>query len=352
MHLIITGGHLTPAVSLLEYLHGSNHRITFIGREQSSLEANFVTELGYQFIAFDAPKFNRYQTIRSLWRFPRLLPAFIKIHQLLLNLKPDVYLSFGGYLSIPIALACVLQHIPIVVHEQTAVAGLANEFVARFARAIALSYPMSRSYFPGKTTVVGNLLRAAIFNPPKTPPLGLPAVFPKPLLFITGGNQGSQVINHLVSSLYDRLAQDYFLVHQTGHQPAFSQPLPANLILKPHFTTLEMAWLFSQAHLVIARAGANTVTELIAFQIPSLLIPLPHTHHHEQEVHARLFTQAHGGLTLPQANLSAPALLQALAHLETTYPEAVLGLKSLRHYLNPQACRDLFNLIKRVIHET
>jgi UDP-N-acetylglucosamine--N-acetylmuramyl-(pentapeptide) pyrophosphoryl-undecaprenol N-acetylglucosamine transferase len=368
MKWILTGGHLTPAISLLQYLKSTGHQAVFIGRDHTgdklrakNHEELEVTGLGYPFVPFKTSKYNRYHPWRSLISLPLLVTAYQHALRVLESHRPDALITFGGYVSVPVALAALRLKIPIVIHEQTAVAGLANEFIGRFADVIALSYPMSRRYFPApKVHVTGNLLRQEIYDHQTVTPPWLAPPIRTPLIYITGGSQGSLAINQAVSPLYQELAKDYLVIHQTGQNSLagsyetmqFSwKKLPKEIqpkvIIKPHLSARETAWIFQNAHCVISRAGANTLSELIACNVPSILVPLEKTHHDEQGVHARLIRDAHGGYTLAQKHLSPKSLKAVIAEVSSAYPSLITGMRSLRQYINPYANRDLMALVQK-----
>jgi UDP-N-acetylglucosamine--N-acetylmuramyl-(pentapeptide) pyrophosphoryl-undecaprenol N-acetylglucosamine transferase len=370
MRLLIVGGHLTPALSLLQYLKLQSDSVIFVGRPQlqsssgsQSHEEAEVTKLGFRFIPFDAPKYNRYSVITSILGLPKLYSAYCHAVSLLKANNPDVVVGFGGNLAVPIALAAWQRKIPIVIHEQTTVSGLANQFIGRFASAIALSYPSSRRYFTRKNIVVtGNLLRQEIFQPRLSPPKFILKPLKRPLLYVTGGNQGSTAINQSIASVYSSLCQEFFVVHQTGSNQLIGSlnscqkvahllppSLQSQLILKPWFSVTETSWLLHQAYLVISRAGANTIAEIMTVGVPNILIPLPKTHLNEQTINAHLISQSGGGITLEQADLTPKRLLSSIHDLVTKYPSYLQGMRSLSPYVHPYAVRDFYALIQKTV---
>lgn len=370
MRILVSGGHLTPAIGFLQYLKTTGHEAVFIGRTRTnrhagsvSHEASAVELLGYAFLPLDSPKFNRYQPFRSCLRLPLLINTYRQAVKLVRSVNPDVFVGFGGYLSVPVAIAAYRAHIPVVIHEQTAAAGLANEFISRFATRIALSYPMSRRYFPpSKSVVVGNLLRQEMYAAALPQPDIIPSGIKKPILYITGGNQGSLTINRLIGPLYEQLLRNYFIIHQTGQindsgslnsMLEYAQKLPPalkkDLVIRPWFDHLQTAWIFKHAHVLVGRSGANTLSEIILFSLPSILLPLPRTHHDEQMVHARLLANCQGSRILTRYPPSPDEFLSTLNRLEIDYSLAVYGLKNLKTYLNPNAAKDLTDLVHHLV---
>jgi UDP-N-acetylglucosamine--N-acetylmuramyl-(pentapeptide) pyrophosphoryl-undecaprenol N-acetylglucosamine transferase len=234
-------------------------------------------------------------------------------------------LSFGGYVSAPIVVAAALSRLPIVIHEQTHHAGLANRLAAKFAVKICISWDDSQKFFPPeKTLLTGNPLRkeflsAQSLKPPHPAHAMIKKVLqnlPKgalittnrktPTIYITGGSAGAHGINVLIEGCLERLLTHYNVVHQTGDASEykdydrlklFAETLPeASQKRYTLFKFIEpenVADHLSEADLVISRSGINTVTELLFLGKPSILIPLPYGQHNEQQTNA-LFVKAQG----------------------------------------------------------
>jgi UDP-N-acetylglucosamine--N-acetylmuramyl-(pentapeptide) pyrophosphoryl-undecaprenol N-acetylglucosamine transferase len=296
MKIVVIGGHLSPALAVIEqlknedvYYFGRKH--TFEGDKAISLEHQEITKLGIPFYAINTArlqrKFTRH-TLPSLIKFPLGFSQSVKI---LRQIKPDVVLGFGGYVSLPVVLAAFFLKIPIVIHEQTLEAGVANKIEAKFARKVCLAWQSSEQYFPKqKIVITGNPLRSVVLNAkPFKEETGLPKIY------ITGGSSGSHAINVLVEKSLQELLEQFIVVHQVGDarkhadferlQAAASRldsKFSKNYHPQKFFSTEEVANNLSKANLVVGRAGLNTVTELIYFKTPAFLIPLPFSQRKEQ----------------------------------------------------------------------
>jgi len=305
MKVALVGGHFSPALSILEFLQHRGDTVvvlgrkkTFEGQEDISLEYRICEEKKVPFYEIRASRLQRKFTRHTI---PSLLKFFTGVHdayQALKKTKPDIVLSFGGYLSIPIAFSAKVLGIPLVIHEQTQHAGLANKIAAKIAEKVLVTFPSSEKYFPKKKTVVtGNPLRKEIFEIKKTQ-----KVTPgKKILYVTGGSSGSHFINELIESVLPELVQEFTVIHQIGDGQAFHdfdtldmvrnllpEEVRSDYIMKQFVYPDEIGWILAYADLVIARSGVNTVLELIALKKISLLIPLPHGQAGEQLANARL----------------------------------------------------------------
>ena len=332
--IVITGGHLTPALAVIdELLKGDDWEIFYIGRKYTaegdrnpSLESMVIQEKGLCFVPINfgrlQHKFTRY-TISAFLRIPfGFLQAFFH----LLRIKPNVVLSFGSYVGVPVVLAGWLLGIPIVIHEQTTVVGLGNKINSFFAKKICVSWPETLKQFPKeKTVLTGNPLRLDIF---KTNPKILSTLKfekDKPLILVTGGNQGSHRINIAIEGILERLLIKYHVFHQTGHLAGFGdferleekrnhlpKSLKDNYHLKKYVTGEEWGTLLERADLVVSRAGINTITELLVLGKPQLLIPIPWLPGDEQTKNAQMVEKIGLAEILSQDDLNPQNLFKKI----------------------------------------
>ncbi len=332
--IVITGGHLTPALAMIdELLKGDDWEIFYIGRKYTaegdktpSLESMVIQEKGIWFIPINfgrlQHKFTRY-TISAFLRIPfGFLQAFFH----LLRIKPNVVLSFGSYVGVPVVLAGWLLGIPIVIHEQTTVVGLGNKINSFFAKKICVSWPETLKQFPKeKTVLTGNPLRLDIF---KTNPKILSTLKfekDKPLILVTGGNQGSHRINVTIEGILEKLLVKYHVFHQTGHLAGFGdferleekrnhlpKSLKDNYHLKKYVSGEEWGTLLERADLVVSRAGINTITELLVLGKPQLLIPISWLPGDEQTKNAQMVEKIGLAEILSQDDLNSQNLFRKI----------------------------------------
>lgn len=329
--VVITGGVLTPALALIDELKTENiWEIFYFGRNTSmegskvlSSEAKIIPSLGVNFISFNPGRFQRQftrYTIPSLLRVPF---GFLKSFWELIKIKPQIIVSFGGYVSVPIVIAGWLLRIPVITHEQTVVFGLSSKINAFFATKIAVSFPQSLKYFPkGKTVFTGNPVRKQIFI--KKQPSWFDNNIKKPLVYITGGNQGALIINIKVAEIIESLLDDYIIIHQTG-EAHFQEILEKknllpkekqeNYFVRPYIDNDEIGWVLNCADLVISRSGANTICELALLGKPSILIPIPWTYQNEQYQNALMLKDAGTAQIISQKELSGEILLKTIKEM-------------------------------------
>ncbi|MBW7956208.1 UDP-N-acetylglucosamine--N-acetylmuramyl-(pentapeptide) pyrophosphoryl-undecaprenol N-acetylglucosamine transferase [Patescibacteria group bacterium] len=373
MKVLISGGHLTPALAVIDYArqHFPDDQFIFAGRiysqptlKQRSWEKQEVSKRGVTFVPFNAPKLDG----QPVWKLPLtfidLLAAIHRSRQLLAKYKPDLFFSFGGFLGLPFAIAAKTMGIPVLTHEQTRTGGVANQWISKFATAVAISFPESEKYFPAKKVrFTGNPLRQSLFTAKPKTPAWLPSAMPtKPLLYITGGNQGSQCINILVQEALPSLLEDWWIIHQCGSPTNLMnykkslEKTRSNLpIAQQHLyfvrewvTEEELSWIYQHASSVLTRSGANTVSELIAVGLPALFIPLPQAHHDEQRLNAEVMADAGAGLILSQREASAETLIDALKIMKKKHKALKRHAVSLQEAIPENPTAKLYELAQSV----
>ena len=323
MRITIVGGHLSPALAVIENLP-KDTEVLFIGRKYVfegdktlSLEYRTINKQKIPFAEISTGrwqrKFTRF-TIASLFKIPY---GFIQSFIILRKFKPDVFLGFGGYLSLPLGLAAFILRIPIVIHEQTLEAGITNRILSIFAKKICISWETSFKYFPkDKTVFTGNPIRKfSLSSRLKWRDLSQQTLLKEiprqarndtPVIYITGGSSGSHFINTLVEGCIRQLLEKFNVFHQTGDAQKyhdfdrlqnFRESLPFALKARYAITKFvepeNIGSVIKVADLVVSRAGINTITELIFFKKPSLLIPIPFSQRNEQVKNA-LFLKSLG----------------------------------------------------------
>lgn len=350
--IVLTGAHLTPALAVAKVFAAQNWQIYYFGRDR---DKNHLQGTGINFHQIDAGKFSRHQPLSLLWLFLKLPLATIKSIKLLKAAKPKAVLSFGGHNALPVCLAAWLLRLPLIIHEQTFVIGFTNRLTALFADKVAISWPNTRGFSQSaKLVLTGNPIRQSLINLTRRPnPVS-------PILYITGGHQGSAVINQAVTAILPELLSRFKIYHQFGlnqnqvtweKQRQFKKKLPKKLQakyqLKRWFKETELADILATCQMVIGRAGANTATELALLQIPSLLIPLPIARSQEQLLNAQFLQSLGLSIILPQTELSSSTLKSQINKALKTLP--LSPVRSLPAILKQQAASNLYQLVTSTI---
>ncbi len=371
MKIALSGGHLTPALAFLDYLKETNspHTCIFFGRTQAqtrtgqpSHEADEVAAREVPFIEVSAGKFTSAAPWDILIMFLKNCKAYFSALYTLSQEKPDIYLSFGSYLAVPIGFAAWTLGIPVVTHEQTRSIGFATKALSPIAQKIFLSFPESKVLVPKRLAqVTGNLLRSSLHNQVDTAPTWYKNPANLPVVYITGGSQGSEVINTCTALLVPKLTKDWVVIHQCGSsskQRSYSAELAqvrsslprsqqSRYSIQEWISAEELGWLYTTATLVVGRSGANTVQELATFAEPSILIPLPFSHNNEQFLNAQWLHEAGGAEVIEQKDLTPELLLEKIQLIASKHKAYRRRLSTLE--LPQQAAEKVLNALEEIV---
>ncbi|MCY4044506.1 MAG: undecaprenyldiphospho-muramoylpentapeptide beta-N-acetylglucosaminyltransferase [Cellvibrionales bacterium] len=304
-----TGGHVFPALAVAEELIELGHDVRWVGT-QRGIEANRVPNAGIvlDFIHIEGI---RGKGLQGKLKAPLLIAKAVgQSLTLLKNYQPNTVLCFGGYVSAPVGLAAKLKGIPLLIHEQNAIAGTANKLLSKFSKVQLQAF--STAFIGGKT--VGNPVRKALVDT-RFEKGGSPH---KPLqVLVLGGSLGAQKLNQTMVEVFDMLGDKISLWHQTGL--AHEQETKAlygdrlsdeNLRVVPFIEDMKAAYAF--ADLVICRSGAMTVSELAVMGKPAIFIPFPFAIDDHQTANAKSLSDQGAAILLPQTELTSDVLINYL----------------------------------------
>jgi UDP-N-acetylglucosamine--N-acetylmuramyl-(pentapeptide) pyrophosphoryl-undecaprenol N-acetylglucosamine transferase len=357
-----TGGHTSPGLAVATVLRQRGHRCAWIG-SHDGVEARRVPAAGIEYIAIATGKLRRYWDRRNISDLLVNVPAgLVGAWRTLGKLRPRVVFGTGGFVALPVVTAAGLRGIPTVIHEQTAVPGLANRLSAPFARRIAVTYDDSSRHFPSKKVVVtGNPLRPELRRGSRADALARYGFDPGvPIVYVTGGALGAHRINRAVGEALPALLEHAQIVHQCGdnattgdrawldeRRGALPPGLAARYVVTP-FVGDELADLFAAAALIIGRSGAGTVNECCQLGIAALYVPMPGASGDEQTANARLVERAGGAEILAQAALTPAALIERVTALVTA-PDRLKAMGERATALAvPDAAERIADLLERL----
>ncbi len=327
--VVITGGHITPALGVIEEINKDkeNWQIYYFGRKYA-LEANKAESFEYRtlseqpeikFVPITTGRIQRKFTPNTFQSLLKIPYGFLQSLWLILKIRPKVIISFGGYLSVPVVIAGWILGIPAITHEQTRTIGLGTKINKLFVKKIAVSFPDVIDQLPKKKTVLtGNPVESGVFEyqPDEDNKHFKPLIESKlPIIVVTGGKTGSQIINQTILKIKDKLIKDYFIFHQIGLDPKVEEKIESNYVAVRFKDNQEFGWLYRQSDLVIGRSGANICTYLAALRKKAILIPIPWTSQNEQERNADWMEKIGLGKKVEQNKLSANSLHKEIKSL-------------------------------------
>ncbi len=327
-----TGGHTLPVLAVLAALQRrARIDVLWVG-SRSGVERRVASREGIPFRWIPTGKLRREWTPRTIIDLAAIPAGTLTAAILIRHFRPNVVFGTGGYVSVPVVLAGWLNRIPIVIHEQTASAGLATRIASRFADVVAVSYETTRTLLKTRARVVhtGLPVREAILHGDADRARRSLALEPEaPLLYVTGGVLGAHALNCVVADALPDLLEIVQIVHQCGpsrlngdyprllaRRAELPQALQRRYVVV-EFLDDDLPHVLAAADLVLSRAGASTVAELAALGKPAILVPLPGARGNEQLLNARLLAATGGALVIEQHDLTAERLVTTVRRLMT-----------------------------------
>lgn len=321
-----TIGSVTPLLAIAEKMPEEN--FLFIGTKNGP-EKDLVTNQGIKFVSITSGKFRRYFSLSNFIDLIKIKIAFWQSIFLLIREKPQVIISAGGFVSVPIIWAGWFLRIPSLVHSQDIKTGLAIKLMKPLAKVVTKAFPDTKL----KAKVIGNPVRSL-----KVKTNFFSFQNKKPIILITGGGTGALTLNKLVSKELCDIAN---IIHITGQEKNI------NNINHPdyrayEFLKLEMLEALIKADLVITRAGLATLTELATLGKPAIIIPIPNTH---QEFNAKYFADHQAAIYLSQTNLTPEKLTLAMQELLADQNKMQMLARNIKRINKPHAAETLAKIV-------
>ncbi|MEZ5557163.1 MAG: undecaprenyldiphospho-muramoylpentapeptide beta-N-acetylglucosaminyltransferase [Pseudomonadales bacterium] len=335
-HLLCTGGgtagHVIPAIPVLRAARAAGARVSFVG-SRSGLEQKLLADVDVDFYGIAAGKLRRYLSLENVVDAFRVLAGIWQAFWLLRRLRPSVVFSKGGFVSFPVVFAAWLLRIPCVAHESDLTPGLANRLALPFVRTLCVNFePVSG--FAGRQLVTGTPLRSELMaGDAERGRRALGIDGSRPLLLVTGGSLGAEAINGALRAALPRLLARFEVVHVCGPGKTVSDPSPGY----HQFEFVGAGWgdLLAAADLVVSRAGANTLFELLALRKPNLLIPLSRRVSRGDQIENAGYASRHGySRVLAEEELTADSLVPAV---ESAFSELPQLQRKLAGFVVPDA---------------
>ena len=271
-----TAGHVSPNIALLPYLKEAGYEVTYIG-SKNGIEKNLIADFGLPYVGISTGKLRRYFDVKNFTDPFRVINGFREARKFLKKYKPDVVFSKGGFVSVPVVRAAGSLHIPCVIHESDMTPGLANKLCFHAAKKICCNFPETLEMLPsGKAVLTGTPIRGELFTGDREKGLAICGFSDdKPVLMVMGGSQGAVSVNNAVRGNLDELLKRFQVVHLCGKGHLDASLEKTEGYRQFEYVKEDLKHLFAAADLLVSRAGANAICEILALGKPSLLIPLP-----------------------------------------------------------------------------
>lgn len=271
-----TAGHVTPNLALLPSLKAAGYEITYMGSYEG-IEKKLIGDFDIPYVGISTGKFRRYFDPKNFTDPFRVIKGFSEAKKFLKQYKPDVVFSKGGFVSVPVVRAAAVLGIPCVIHESDMTPGLANKLCIPVAKKVCCNFPETLKLLPeNKAVLTGSPIRAELSQGNKLAGLDMCGFSAnKPVIMVIGGSLGAANVNKAVREALPKLLKDFQVVHLCGKDKVDNLLLNTPGYKQFEYIKAELKDLFAMADIVISRAGANAICELLALKKPNILIPLP-----------------------------------------------------------------------------
>ncbi len=312
-----TAGHVTPNIALIPFLQEAGYEVSYIG-SYNGIEKKLIQEMGIPYYGISSGKLRRYLDIKNLTDPFRVLRGISQARKLMKELNPDIVFSKGGFVSVPVVMAADKCHIPAIIHESDMTPGLANRLCFKHTAKVCCNFPETVKLIPDqKGVLTGSPIRKELLNGDKAAGLRLCGFnTEKPVLMIIGGSLGALHVNEAIRSIIPDLLQRYQVIHICGKGKVDESFYSTTGYYQFEYVNKELKDLFAAADIVVSRAGANVICELLAMKKPNLLIPLSaEASRGDQILNATSFKHQGYSAVLEEEDMNNETLLEAINKL-------------------------------------
>lgn len=270
-----TAGHVTPNMALIPGLKSRGYSIKYIG-SYDGIEKKLIADLGVDYSGISSGKFRRYLSRKNFTDPFRVIKGYREAKKLIKTYKPGILFSKGGFVSVPVVLAAKKYKVPIIIHESDMTPGLANRISIPYASTICHNFPETAQYLPsGKSLLTGSPIREELRKGEKLAGLNMcNFTANKPIIMVIGGSLGAVAVNEAVRSSLNLLLDKFQIVHLCGKGKMDKTLDNITGYKQFEYIKSELKDLFAMSDIIISRAGANAICEIVALRKPSILIPL------------------------------------------------------------------------------
>ena len=336
-----TAGHVTPNIALLPYLQKEGYDAFYIG-SYNGIEKRLMEDFDIPYYGISTGKFRRYFDLKNLSDPFRVIKGYSQALRILKELKPDIVFSKGGFVSVPVVRAAATLKIPCIIHESDMTPGLANKLCIPVATKVCCNFPETVKYVPsGKAVLTGSPIRTELTTGSKLAALELCGFTAnKPVVMIIGGSQGATSVNVMIREALPKLLEDFQVVHICGKDKVDNLMLTIPGYKQFEYLKSDLKDVFAMADVVVSRAGANAICELLALKKPNLLIPLQVGSRGDQILNARSFEEQGFSMTVREDFIDCDILTDKIKEL----------YKNRQVYINKMCESNQMNSIPTIVN--
>ncbi len=342
-----TAGHVTPNIALFPLLKDLDYDVSYIG-SYDGMERKLLQDFSIPYYGISTGKFRRYFDLKNFTDPFRVIKGYFEAKEILKKIKPDVLFSKGGFVTVPVVRAAASLHIPCIIHESDMTPGLANRMCIPVAEKVCCNFPETLQFIPGnKAILTGTPIRRELFLGDKEEGFRFCGLKnDKPVIVVIGGSLGSAAVNQMIRTALPTLLKDFSVVHLCGKGKLDTSLQNTEGYLQYEYITNELKDLFAIADLVISRAGANAICELLALQKPNLLIPLPSkSSRGDQLLNARSFESQGYSVVLEEEALTKEFMISEIHKL---YSNRNQFIDQMKHSTQTDSAAIILSLIQEL----
>lgn len=340
-----TAGHVTPNIALLPYLKDLGYDIHYIG-SYTGIEKELIEQFDIPYHGISSGKLRRYFSWQNFTDPFRVIKGFREAQNLIKTLKPDVIFSKGGFVSVPVVMAGKKCNVPTIIHESDMTPGLANKLSIPSATKVCCNFPETLKHLPEeKAVLTGSPIRQELLTGDKMRAKKFCGfTSDRPVILIVGGSQGSVAVNNAVRAILPELLKEFQVIHLCGKGKIDESLKDLAGYVQFEYIKQELKDIFALTDLVISRAGANAICELLALHKPNLLIPLSiNASRGDQILNARSFERQGFSLVLEEEELTNQVLLDAI---HTLYVKRDAYISAMKQSSQQDSIKTIIGLIE------
>lgn len=342
-----TAGHVTPNIALLPGLKEAGLEIRYIG-SYNGMERGLIEKEGIPYFGISTGKFRRYLSLKNLSDPIRVLKGYAESVKIIRDYQPDVVFSKGGFVSVPVVLAAKKCHVPVIIHESDMTPGLANKLSIPSATKVCCNFPETLEKLPAdKAVLSGSPIRKELLSGDKQAGLrftGLSA--DRPILMMMGGSTGSRIINQVLREALPELLKQFQIIHLCGKGNLDSSLNHVSGYVQYEYISNELKDLMAASDIILSRAGANAICELLALKKPNVLVPLSAAvSRGDQILNAASFERQGFSYVIQEENLKVSTLLKAV---QEVYQNRSVYINAMSKSKQSNGVDIVLNLIKQL----
>lgn len=309
-----TAGHVTPNIALIPKLQKLGWEIHYIG-SYNGIEKKLIRDQGIPYYGISSGKLRRYKDIKNLTDPLKVVKGIGQATRLIRKIKPNVVFSKGGFVTVPVIIGAKLNGVPSIIHESDMTPGLANRISIPFATKVCTTFPETLNHLPkNKAVLTGTPIREEILEGQKNRARKICGFDQnKPVLLMMGGSLGAVRVNNILRSALNDILKNYQFIHLCGKGNIDRNLENVNGYKQFEYISKGLSDIFALSDIVISRAGANSISELLALKKPNILIPLPASASRGDQILNATSFESHGySYVLKEEDMNKRSILDAI----------------------------------------